>query len=70
MPYQDLFETDLDLDQNLYLFSSKKLLTKMIWNCGIYWGENISDVKGSGWWLVLKFALPPICPHRPYVVQF
>ena len=35
----------------------------------IYRGEIISDVKGSGWF-VLKFSLPPFSLTLPSVVQF
>ena len=38
----------------------------LLWR--LYRGENISDVKGFGWF-VLKIALPPFSPPHPSGVQ-
>ena len=37
-------------------------------NRSMYRGGIISDVKGSGWF-ILKFALPPFSPPFPSVVE-
>ena len=50
---------------NLFLYTIRRVCMGVLCT---YRGEIISNVKGSGWF-VLEFALPPFSPPLPSVVQ-